>query len=227
MARPRNEEMKESIRRSAWGLFQRIGYAEASYAAIAEGCGIKRNLVQYHFPRKELLAGEFLQRVMDEAQAALGFSSADLTNRFDNIYAVGAAFYGFLLQPQGYQEFLKDIVSSRSLTQDVIPFNGKWIAEHVTDANGLSGSTERNELVFETLVQFGGFYEVLFRCLQTGQPFDAGERLSPIMKAIAKQLGYPLSQIYALTPENSYNPFTMSQAVRQMNASFPASGQEP
>lgn len=220
MARPRNEEMKENIRRSAWELFHDKGYTDASYAAIAEGCGIKRNLVQYHFPRKEMLAREFLIRVMRTAQEGLSFSDADLSNRFDNIYAVGAAFYGFLLQPDGYQKFLLDVVSSRSLTQDVIPFSGQWIAGHVTDANGLSEATAHDDLVFETLEQFGGFYEVLFRCLQTGAPFDAGRRLSPIMKAIAKQLGYPLSQIYQLTPENSYSPFAVSSAVRHVSTAF-------
>lgn len=76
MARPRNEELKEKIRREAWTLFHRVGYDAASFSLIAQACGISRNLVQYHFPKKELLAIDLMNRVLEQASCELGFSQA-------------------------------------------------------------------------------------------------------------------------------------------------------
>lgn len=224
MARPRNDKLKEAIRREAWHLFGTTGYHATSYTAMAEACGIKRPLVQYHFPKKEALAAQFLSNELKRTQEAWGFSDIDLSNSLDKIYAVGAAFYGSFCVPGGRSTFLCDILESRMLTDRVIPFNGSWIASHVAVASG--GASNVAALCppsDEIIVPFGGFHEALYVHLDGGEPYDVAEGLAPVVRAIAKQLGYPLTQLHQLNPEESFGTFNLSATLHRMQEESSAS----
>lgn len=217
MARPRNEKLKVVIRRKAWQLFVTIGYDETTYTILAKACNIKRSLVQYHFPKKETLAQQFLQAELERAQQAWNFSDNDLSHSLDALYAVGTTLYESFLSDEGRALFLRDILTSRSLTRTVMPFNTAWITSH---AQSTQSDQVRNGEEFEptdeTLTHFGGFYEALYKHLVEGTSYDVASGLAPVMKTIAKQLGYPMAQIYHLNPEESFGTFALSAALHRM-----------
>ena len=185
MARPRNEELKAKIQREAWRLFHESGYDAATYAAIADACGISRNLVQYHFPKKELLAISLMDRVLEEAEAALAEQATEGSNDFSAMCAAGTCYFEFLLQDEGYRNFLLDIISSRSLTESVLAFNASWAFERVGEPEG----GELDEVMRTVIISMGGFYELLYYCLKNGKPIDVGREIRAVMRAFICALG--------------------------------------
>ncbi|MCD8317095.1 MAG: TetR/AcrR family transcriptional regulator, partial [Eggerthellaceae bacterium] len=65
MGRPKNTELKKRIEETAFRLFTEYGYDKTSYSMIARECGISKNLVQYYFKKKELLATSFMETVIN------------------------------------------------------------------------------------------------------------------------------------------------------------------
>ena len=145
MARPRNEELKEKIVLAAWTQFHERGYDATSYSSIAEACDISRNLAQYHFPKKELLAIAFMERLLSECQEALGYDDESLIGNYRRVFEVGCCYFEFLLQ-HGYRQFLLDIIASRELTEDILAFNQSWALTHIgaLGLDQLSQATARN-----------------------------------------------------------------------------------
>lgn len=217
MPRPRNEALKRDIRLCAWQLFEEVGYHETSYTAIAEACSIKRNLVQYHFPKKERLAARYGSHLLRCAQDAWEYDDDSLLNHLERSYAVGVTLFTYLLKTDGRRRFFSDILESRSLTEDIIPFSIPWICAHMTNPHGQPFShTEVEHLILETSFAFGGFYESIYMRLKNEHALDPAVALSPLMKAVAQKIGLPMSQVYHLTPEQSFDPFALSAAVRKM-----------
>lgn len=220
MARPKNDKLKNAIRLAAWRLFAREGYEATSYTAIAGEVGISRNLVQYHFPKKELLASELFSDVLSHTCQALELADDDLRNNLEGIYAVGTVYFTFLESEEGLRPFLTDVLKSRTLTRDVCAFNAAWIFSHVADAQGSYEYDEDAKAVRTLVGQLGGFFELLFYELERGRSLDAGEALSPVMKALATGLGYPMSQVYALTPRNALADAPVPGAVRKLQEAY-------
>ena len=220
MARPRNEKLKGRIRAAAWKLFATEGYEATSYTAVAEAVGISRNLVQYHFPKKDLLAAELFDDVLSRTCQALDLDDDDLRNNLEGVYAVGAVYFTYLESEGGLRLFLSDVLKSRALTRDVCAFNAPWILGHVADAQGTYEYDGDAKAVRTLVGHLGGFYELLFYELERGGSLDAGEALSPVMKALATALGYPMAQVYALTPRNALADAPVQGAVRKLQEAY-------
>ncbi|MGI6032585.1 MAG: TetR/AcrR family transcriptional regulator [Coriobacteriales bacterium] len=184
MPRPRNDKLKEQIATESWRQFRAHGYNGTTYSTIAKKCGISRNLVQYHFPKKELLASGFMEHVLAEAQAALGLSDQALFNDFPSIYEVGCCFFLFLMQKGGYRQFLSDTVSSRELTQDTLAFDLEWALDRLELPEDIDLEPVRQEVI----VSMGGFYELMYYCLKADKPFPVEERLAKVVDGFAKTI---------------------------------------
>lgn len=186
MGRPQNIELKERISCASRRLFREYGYDGTSYSSIAKVCGISRNLVQYHFPKKELLAIDFMERVLQASQKALGFSDGSLRGDFGRIYQVGVCYFAYLLREQnGYRTFLLDIVRSRDLTEDVLAFNGTWALKRALDGE----PTLDDAVMRVVIVRMGGFYELLYHCLKSGADIDVAKELAGVVQAFMAALG--------------------------------------
>lgn len=192
MARPQNTELKDAILRCAWEQFRTRGYDGTSYTSIAETLGISRNLVQYHAPRKATLAIALMERVLAAAQEALGYADEDLSGRFDRIHEVGCCFFGFLMQ-RGYRRFLTDIIASRELTETMLAFNAAWALPRT--GLPLPEGDAHTAVMHSVIVHMGGFYELLYHCLKTGEAMDVPARLAVVVDAFAEALGEDDAQV--------------------------------
>lgn len=170
MGRPVNEEMKSRIEQAAYQLFETVGYDKTTFAAIADEVDISRNLAQYHYPKKELLAISYMEKLLARVQEELGISDADIIENPMLLASVGTAFFESLLATEGKRQFLQDIIRSRDLTEDVLAFDTQWALSHVDksilpDEN--DGKAERT-----VIMHMGGFYELLYHSLKSGEPID-------------------------------------------------------
>lgn len=185
MARPRNEQLKRQIAQAAARQFREAGYNATSYSSIAAECGISRNLVQYHWPKKELLAMDFMDATLDESIAELGLSKETVTGDFESITAVGVRFFETLLKTAGSTQFLQDILASRDLTEGMLIFNLNWALGHVNAPDDIDLDAVRRNVI----THMGGFYDLLYWCLRHDEPLDIEAELSKVVAAFARAMG--------------------------------------
>ncbi len=181
MARRKNDELKGRILDAACDLFSKQGYDATSYSSIATVCGISRNLVQYHFPKKEALAIAYMERVLGRAMHSLGLEEEQVSEDAETIAAVGTAFFEELLESPGTRTFLLDVISSRALTEGVLAFNTEWSINHFDVPEGCDESRLRHVVI----LKMGGFYELLYHCLKSGEPMDVAAELRSVVNAFA------------------------------------------
>ncbi len=185
MARPQNTELKERIEQAASELFSQVGYDATTYAAIAKRCGISRNLVQYHYKKKELLAIAFMKRLLASVQENLGYTDDDLEGNITAIYQVGVGFFTSLVQDEGYRTFLQDILRGRDLTETILVFDNDWALSHLR----VYDEQHRDEILRSVIRHMGGFYELLYYSLKNDQPMDIEEELKRVVRAWAEAAG--------------------------------------
>jgi AcrR family transcriptional regulator len=62
---------RENILQAAATLFGRIGFDGTSFSTVADGAGVQKSLVQYHFENKDILWRETVAFVWQQRNAAL------------------------------------------------------------------------------------------------------------------------------------------------------------
>ena len=184
MARPQNEQLKAAITAAVERQFLEHGYRETSYRSIAEECGISRNLVQYHFPKKEKLAEAFMESLLKKSMRDLGFCEADLRGDFKKIKAVGVRYFETLMASSGSRRFLQDVLASRDMTGEILAFNMDWALDAVGAAPARKKDVQRS-----IVVHMGGFYELLYWALLHGEKIDLRSELDIVVDAFEKALG--------------------------------------
>ncbi len=183
MARPQNEKLKAAITAAVERQFLERGYRDTSYRSIAEECGISRNLVQYHFPKKEKLAEAFMESLLRKSMRELGFSEADLHGDFKKIKAVGVLYFETLMASSGSRQFLQDVLASRDMTEDILAFNMDW----ALDAVGATPATKK-DVQQSIVVHMGGFYELLYWALRHDEQIDLAGELDIVVDAFKEAL---------------------------------------
>ena len=184
MARPKNEKLKDEIAQVAARQFAERGYDATSYTTIAEECGISRNLAQYHWPKKELLAVRYMEDLLSECVSELGYEDSDLIDDYERIAAVGTRFFETLLSKEGTRLFLKDIIASRDLTETVLAFNLDWATSRVRSTDYDPDATQR-----AVISSMGGFYDLLYWCLKHDRTMDVGAEISRVVNAFHDAIG--------------------------------------
>lgn len=81
--RPAERGQVEAILAAAEGCFSRAGYAGASMREIAEGAGVSKSLLHYHFQSKEHLFVEVQIRAYDRLAARVASAVAPLPSGKD------------------------------------------------------------------------------------------------------------------------------------------------
>ncbi len=184
MGRPQNTQLKAQILEAAACLFASQGYDATSYSAVAAECGVSRNLVQYHFGKKEMLAVAFMESRLTAAQESLGLSAADLMDNFEAIGRVGACYFEQLLAEPGLRQFLLDILRNRDLTETVLAFNLDWIGQFLSDG----APADHEAALVVVLKSMGGFYELLYYALSNNKPINIQAELRGVLTAFATTL---------------------------------------
>ena len=195
MPRPRNQALRDSIADAACSLFHECGYARASYTLIATRCGITRALVQYHWPRKEALAGEAMRRILATVETDAGEHDdggpgdrpgiGDRPNLGEGrpageAVAVACGFYRALLSDSGWRRFLLDVLADRELAHRVLPVGVDWMASRM----GLDVRTMDADALDAAVCAMGGFHELLYRRLREGRYLD----VEPFLRRVADEL---------------------------------------
>lgn len=217
LPRTRNTHTKSKIERTAWRLFSQDGYDATSYATIARCCGINKNLVQYHFKKKEYLAVSFMEAILDQARISLGYSEQDLEGNLSAIYRIGCCFFAFLLQSDGRRRFLLDIIRSRDLTESILAFDIDWTLERLAV---FCDKETYSDLVRSTTVHMGGFYELLFHCLKNDLGFNPRKELQQVLRALAQVLSYDPKALEKAFGDSTFLDIDISKALSEMNESL-------
>lgn len=185
MGRPQNTEQRGAIQRAAWQLFLSEGYERTTYAAIADACGISRDLAHHYFPRKEQLAVALKRAVLDEAERAVCEANLPIRNEFQLMYAVGCVGFDFLMATAGSRRFLMDALADRELTEQAIAFNAEWALEQIRPVDGERGAKAERAVI----MQLNGFAGLMYHCLRMDEPFNVEEEFREVMEAVARAAG--------------------------------------
>ncbi len=230
MPRPRNEELREKIQTTFWHCFREVGYDATSYGTVAQELGLTKALVQYHFPKKELLAIALMERLLGDAEevcqntpisgaASQAISASGGTAQdFAELFRIGQVFFAFLLQKEGYRTFLFDVIKSRDLTVDVLAFDLSWALEFIerntSDMKAIRSDANVDRSV---IVHMGGFYELLYHCLKADEPFDVGDGLFDVLEAFLMAFGYERCQAEELLAPGRMDRSELADAVAVLN----------
>lgn len=194
MPRPENPKLREKIIDCACELFRERGYKATSYADLAAAAGITKGLLQYHFPKKDQLATEIMVRVLNKAIAALNIeqpTTAHSARAYRDLYRIGQVHFAYLLAPNSYELFLRDIVSNLDLVDTVLAFNLDWALQYAQDGNRAAEDT-----VLESVVMtMGGFYSLLHYNIAHGRKMNVTRHLGTVMRKVMEALGFSKREI--------------------------------
>ncbi len=195
---------------TAWRLFCEQGYDATTYAAIAKACGISRNLVQYHYPKKEQFAFAFMDHLLEEVQHVLGYADEQLNESPVAVLEVGSCFFTYLIENEGRRTFLRDILRNRDFSGAILNFDAEWALAR------MSGSREydKTAVLRSVMAYMGGFYELLYYCLVNDLPIDPAEELQTVVVAFAVVLGFDKDATRALLRENTPSAERIEKVVR-------------
>jgi len=168
VARPKNIAGRDRVASAARRLFLTRGYTETSYAEIANACGCTRSLVQLYFPKKQLLAIDFFDKLLTAAIDYLTEHNMRTGNDFADMYVIGQLHFWFLLTDDNLRRFTLDILASRALTEEVLAFDAQWGFNFVA----ADPAVRESRLTGDTVMAMGGFYELLYQSLRHGHDLD-------------------------------------------------------
>ncbi len=219
MSRPRNEKFRKEILNAFWESFQKEGYSAASYGNIAQKLDTTKALIQYHYPKKDQIAIAFMERLLNETTDVLHIErSTTGTDAFANLNRLGQVYFTFLLQENGYQMFLYDVIRSRDLTEAVLAFNVSWALSFTGyETEEQSEHSEVNAVDRSAIVHMGGFYELLYHCLKNKQFFDVKAELHDVLEAFVCALGYEHDQAINMLTSGTMSDAELKSAVASLN----------
>ena len=110
MPKRRNESVERSVLVAAWDLFMEKGYQGTSYTDIAELSGVSRSLVQYYFPKKDLLALTCGKAIVIASHVVVRTEIHQDLNQVASAYITGQVLLAALFLNKGSQRFLFDIL---------------------------------------------------------------------------------------------------------------------
>jgi AcrR family transcriptional regulator len=202
---------RELVRRAAYASFVEVGYTRTTYQRIADRIGRDRALVQYHVPKKERLAVEFLGTLLERAESSL--LDHDLVpDREPVAYRfVLAQLYFATLSANQLRGFTADILEIRTIVEELVDYDVAWNVAFVEPT-----PDERQTVVDDTVMGIGGAYELLYRRLREGratEPTDLARR--------TLQIGLPQEHrndpsVPALLDRNSLPADLLSRSAQEI-----------
>lgn len=186
MARPRNEELYNSIKKEAYRQLVTYGYTDTTYQSIASACGVTRTAVQNYYASKPELALSFFGDLLAVINETIYREELHQENEFDTMFCIGQSFFSFLLKDPESRKLLLDLTASREITSEVLAFEYNWGIRFLSTARTVSEEKFQDDV----FVSMGGFYELLYKNLKEGTPFDLPTHLGRVVRSIMHDHGY-------------------------------------
>lgn len=186
LARPRNEELFNTIKKEAYRQLMSYGYTDTTYQSIAAACGVTRAAVQNYYASKPDLALAFFGDLLSVIYDVIQQRGIHAENEFDTMFCIGQSFFAFLMQDSGSRKLLFELTNSREITSEVLNFEYNWGREFIATERTVSEEKFQNDVTS----YMGGFYELLYTYLKDGRPFDLPTHLGRVIRAIMNDHGY-------------------------------------
>lgn len=187
-----DSENGELITRAAFELLMEKGYTDTSYADIARRCGRTRSLVQYYYPKKELILSDFVLRLLQLSEDYLQEHDLGTDSCFVDFSITGYMHFCFLLNNEDLRPLTLDISSLRSASSSIIELMESWVIRY----DELSGFSS-DEVLDAVLLSMGGAYEFMNYHLKEQLPIDVADLLRRTIAAFMFQLGFDTADFEA------------------------------
>ena len=186
MARPRNEELYNRIKREAYHQLLSYGYTDTTYQSIATACGVTRAAVQNYYASKSDLALSFFSDLLGVIDDSVRRNRLHEENEFDTMFCIGQSFFYFLMKDLESRKLLFELTQSREITSEVLVFEYKWGLQFIGSERTVTEEKFRDDVI----VSMGGFYELLYQYLKGEEPFDLPTHLGRVVRSIMHDHGY-------------------------------------
>lgn len=186
LARPRNEELFNTIKKEAYRQLLSYGYTDTTYQSIATACDVTRAAVQNYYASKPDLALAFFGDLLSVIYDVIRQKGIHAENEFDTMFCIGQSFFAFLMQDSGSRKLLFELTNSREITSEVLDFEYNWGIRFIQTERTVSEEKFQNDVTS----YMGGFYELLYTYLKEDRPFDLPTHLGRVIRAIMNDHGY-------------------------------------
>ncbi len=160
------------------------GYRKTSYSDIAARSGASRPLVQYYFPKKELIAQTCSKALVAAAQDVAQERVPSGCAKVGTVYVWWQIVMASWFLRKGSRLFLRDLLCDRGLSQAII-FQNYRLAAHVLTAE-TSGSVKLSDA---SIMVAGGIGELMYFYLMSDKTPDISSMLALSVTAQASALG--------------------------------------
>ena len=194
MAKPKNTEERNRIERIAFRILTDKGVSSTSFADIASRAGVTRSLVQHYFPKKELLAIEFLNEHLEELARQVEKDAGE--DPLKLFCMMGLRHFNFLLNNEEYRYFIDDLLSNRELTGAIVEAEREWAQTRIVPP--IEGPVYVQDAL---TVALGGAYELIFHAQKEGKPLSASYVEYAGIVPFALSIGYDRDTIIGILEE--------------------------
>ncbi len=206
LARPRNEELYNTIKNEAYRQLLSNGYTDTTYQSIATACGVTRAAVQNYFASKPDLALTFFGDLLTVINETIQKKRIHEENEFDTMFCIGQSFFSFLMQDAGSRKLLVELTNSREITSEVLNFEYQWGIRFIRTERTVTEEKFENDVI----AYMGGFYELLYTFLKEDKPFDLPTQLGRVIRAIMNDHGYSYDDAKAFVVSHAMTPEELS-----------------
>ena len=174
MSKRRNVTVERSILAAAWDLFMEKGFQDTSYTDLADRSGVSRSLVQYYYPKKDLLVIACGKAIVIASHLVAHSDLHQEINQVSSAYATGQVLLAALFIHEGTRKFLLDALRDRDITQRLIIQN--YQLAHRT----FSVDENVQPLIPDNVMMMaGGLGELAYSYLMRGETPEISSVLKP------------------------------------------------
>ena len=213
MARPRNEELFNTIKKTAYRQLITYGYADTTYQSIASACGVTRTAVQNYYPTKNDLQMQFFSDLLTVTKQAVENEGIHQENEFDFMLCIGELTFLYLMQDAGTRKFLMEVSNSREMTEETLDFEFQWGISFLSTPLSVSEQKFHDDV----LVSMGGFYTILYSYLKDGKPFDTRTHLGRVVRTIMHDYGYSYDDAKAFVETHHVTDTELAAVCEQID----------
>lgn len=204
MPKRRKEAVERSVLVAAWDLFMEKGYQSTSYTDLAERSGVSRSLVQYYFPKKDLLARRCAKAIVIASQNVASAEMKQPRSQVGSAYVTSQVLLATLLMTAGSRQFLFDLLRDRDLEQQLI------IQDYQLSHRAFAvADDEQARIPDKVIMVAGGLGELVYSYLTRGEVPEISSILKPMVLIHASIFGL-VDEATPQTEQAALEPYALS-----------------